>query len=1212
MITFRTAIAAVLNQTTSAWISTDYAVAPFWPSALNEPPLGSIFTGLSPQNWSSRTTVYQAELNCVPMSLAQTGNYTWVAPFAPNTTETYSNLTFEATSDDGCSIVFSGTPGINKVLSNSGGWWAPFPYTKLSPGLKTNNATLSACANRSMLLVGIAKNMVTGNCHGYCYGEDAPYFDTKIQLCSSQYFSGSADATVLINQTSTTVVFDVEDYKRKRKLMPDTEYNSSTMESAFFSSSWSDKFGRNDGILYNNGDEPWYGGPLSVISAGPKYDTDSHRIYNSTSLLRDAKNLLQQFLGEMLMDKWKQRANEDTATSTAEVTTSKSRVVANKDVGITLAILLLLSGMAILHAFYTTRVAQRPLGLYQDPGKIEAVATLILGDSVLREQLSDTDVLSQECISLRLEGYVLSMIRGRLQILRHEDDRSCSDKTPPTLIPTVGDPRPAVLRLRVGIPLVCFLLLLLVGLAVLYNLSSKTGLYQTSLVYQIHIDLAHASATLAPYSVIPTFLAIGAKLWFAMASDTVQRYQPFLAMIKTPTELSKSVSVEYLNTPTALVSLKALRSSHWLLALLGAGTLATEAFTVSMSALWYREVRGIVYALNATTPLILRETPNTQNATLNDESYLLSANETRKLFISDLYHISLQNWLYGATIEITQSAATPAWSKDVWSFLPRSTTNSMNSARLHTIDAHTRNITMPTTALRASLTCRPETYPADPSLWLTKIDFQHSDRDNETGNPLWNKTNSPSDLEYGYILKNVSGATFNLESIDCCANQTLGGTGSANVGYWSNANGPILTSTWIDGSPIEGHYTPYYTENNNIDTLPEAANKDPVAIVGPLKPELFVWQEPPRMVAISCEPRIEEAEAMITVEIGTGLIRDYEITSTLRTATGAWTYPYTQENLTRTSITWESDYDDRQEYEETLTRVNASWGYIFLDALVNSGQKDEWFRFQDRGLNVDLMSYSMSSLANNDQEALLDPKTLMEKADRTFAIFFKHFACFNVTEHKGGYVYVPMDFNSQDTSDLANAILSMPVEELRMSPAAAILSMSILVFLIIITIIMYTTNRKGYRAIPRDVSTLASTLGWIYASDRLLACATQSEDGTFTDSSGTKRWGIELVDVTAVHIMTDETGKDTKHDEVTAGEWLELYEIRHSATDDIREDPAPGAHERLLQSSDTENEAVGSGEECLKAPEPGNSSEDNHIRMMRSSSSDTGSTSPHL
>jgi hypothetical protein len=113
----------------------------------------------------------------------------------------------------------------------------------------------------------------------------------------------------------------------------------------------------------------------------------------------------------------------------------------------------------------------------------------------------------------------------------------------------------------------------------LYDLSLDAGLYQASLVHQVHIDIAQTSAMLAPYSIIPTFLAIGAKLWFAMAGDTVQRYQPFIAMVKKPTELYRSISVEFLNTPLTLVSLKALRSSHWLLALVGAAAFSSEVCT---------------------------------------------------------------------------------------------------------------------------------------------------------------------------------------------------------------------------------------------------------------------------------------------------------------------------------------------------------------------------------------------------------------------------------------------------------------------------------------------------------------------------------------------------------------------------------------------------------------------------------------------------------
>jgi hypothetical protein len=428
MIMFRTTIAAVLNQTTSAWLSTEYTVVPFWPWDLPTTPLGSMFTGLPTQTWSGQTMVYQTELNCVPMSLSQTGNDTW-RDDTDGTSDMplyYSNLTFEAASDDGCSIVFSGIPGINKVLSNGGGWWAPSPYNNLSAALTTNNATLSTCANRSMLLVGTAFNMVTGQ--GMCYGgcsNGGPSFETKIQLCSTQYSSGWIDVDVVINQTSTTVGFDVEDYKRRRTPISHDIYNSTTMENTFFNAGWPERFGRNDGPLFNNGEEPWYGGPLAAIAAGPNYNTSAGKLYNSTSLQSDATGLLQQFFGELLMEGWKQDASEKSGHlgfGVAAVTTSRSRILGNKSIGIALGILLLVSTLLVLHVCYMTRLVRRPLGLYQDPGKIEAAAGLLLEDIYLRKKLQKVDRLPQKDISVRLEGCVLGMTRGKLEILRHGDE----------------------------------------------------------------------------------------------------------------------------------------------------------------------------------------------------------------------------------------------------------------------------------------------------------------------------------------------------------------------------------------------------------------------------------------------------------------------------------------------------------------------------------------------------------------------------------------------------------------------------------------------------------------------------------------------------------------------------------------------------------------------------------------------------------------------
>ncbi|KAL2028246.1 hypothetical protein VTO58DRAFT_110934 [Aureobasidium pullulans] len=793
------------------------------------------------------------------MSLTMTGNVTYRDMFG----ELLANLTFEASSKDGCSIVFSAIPGYNKVLSEGGGWWAPSPYRDLSSDMKTQDASVETCAGRSMVLVGTALGMVVGD----PYTAKTPRNYCFVQANTSQLRPLSEEAL-----------------------------NPSSTEQAFFASGWSERFGRNPGSLYNNADAPWYGGPLSAIAAGHRYNEDPRKLQNLTSLLPDMKAMFQQFFGEKLLESWTQSVDREFAIPDAKVTVTKARIIASEDVGFPLAVLLLCSGLLISRVAYLTRLERRPLNLSQEPGKIESTAALILGDSVLRELLCNSDKLSQETLSSRLKGCVLGVTRGQIFVMSNSDKRLIEAEQ----LPAIHDARLAVVRLPVGALLTSFLFSLLAGLAVLYRLSSSTGFYQTSVAYQLQLHIAQTTATLAPYTIVPTFLAIGAKLWFAMVTDSVQKYQPFVAMMGRPAKFYESISVEYHNTPTALVSLKALKSSHWLLALLGVGAFASEAFMVSISALWYRELRDTSRVADLSRGLKIRTAPSESGMSGRNHT-LLSSNDTRGLFILKLYNVSLQNWLYSATTEITQHGVTPVWSKDTWSFLPLDLSGIDNDIRYArgALNSNTqiRNLTLQTTGLKASLDCHSLNYTSDPPLWLTELDFLHSPISN--GVSLWNDTNRPLILDLGYTLKNFSSATLDLQSINCCANDSMGRIGDAVVGYWSNAYGSEQTSTWIHGRPIQGLYTP------NDDS----------------QQELFVWQQAPQMSAVSCKPRIEAAKSLVTIDIETGVVYEYEIIGTLRNVSDAWSWPYSQKNVTSDATSW--DDDETYPSFEDAVRVNA-------------------------------------------------------------------------------------------------------------------------------------------------------------------------------------------------------------------------------------------------------------------------------------------------
>lgn len=119
-------------------------------------------------------------------------------------------------------------------------------------------------------------------------------------------------------------------------------------------------------------------------------------------------------------------------------------------------------------------------------------------------------------------------------------------------------------------------MILAAAIVALFVISCTTGISRSPFVYQISLEFLNKQTTLALYSIIPTLLALGVKLWFGAIGDTLKLLQPYASMVAHPAPAYKSVLAEYVNTPVALVSGKALRNSHWTLAFVGFGAFATE------------------------------------------------------------------------------------------------------------------------------------------------------------------------------------------------------------------------------------------------------------------------------------------------------------------------------------------------------------------------------------------------------------------------------------------------------------------------------------------------------------------------------------------------------------------------------------------------------------------------------------------------------------
>lgn len=342
--------------------------------------------------------------------------------------------------------------------------------------------------------------------------------------------------------------------------------------------------------------------------------------------------------------------------------------------------------------------------------------------------------------------------------------------------------------------------------------------------------------------------------------------------------------------------------------------------TVGMSALWDLEVQSLNRTISVNRRFELRTMPQI----FQKKYYVphgIEVDSTHTAALSDTYESSLQSWLYGATIELSHSATTPAWSKDTWSFVPLELGDireAASSAELNatSVPGYSRNITFETQGLRARLECRALDYPKDTSLWLQHIDFTNRTIDPAMKQSVWNATNSPPGLDHGYTLTGLANRGPRYGYYTCCANETAGTPGDTAIGYWNNqiwtedppdshagstgayggAGGSYdgsamsMTAKLIVGRTLDKLYQPNPAGKNNF-------------------PPLYVWTEQPQFVMVNCTPIIEHANVSVSAELETGVVHDYKILSPLQNATEAWIDNYLLHN---TSVdyaeAWTLDY----------------------------------------------------------------------------------------------------------------------------------------------------------------------------------------------------------------------------------------------------------------------------------------------------------------
>ena len=196
----------------------------------------------------------------------------------------------------------------------------------------------------------------------------------------------------------------------------------------------------------------------------------------------------------------------------------------------------------------------------------------------------------------------------------------------------------------------------------------------------------------------------------------------------------------------------------------------------------------------------------------------------------------------------------------------------------------------------------------------------------------------------------------------------------------------------------------------------------------------------------------------------------------------------------------------------------------------------------------------MYSQVNQDPSALLNITTYERLAQKTFTTFLQHFVSNNVSLETGGWAYQKINASLpstlgpilevengapsttasayQDimspvshTNRTVEAKIIQRVELLRMNGVAVWLSIAIMIWLIITTIVVAILQRRYFGSLVRNVECLGDVLVLIAGSANFLQVVREIEsgqlmDGTyeelrtrlgwFVDEDGGLRWGIEM------------------------------------------------------------------------------------------------------
>ncbi|KAF2828273.1 hypothetical protein CC86DRAFT_405278 [Ophiobolus disseminans] len=1176
---FRTISNLLQNVSTSAFITGSYLVFPTWPSTTQTAPLGVRLSNET-QTWLTRSLVYQLEYDCVSIQpIRHPNNITVNDPDFDSETP----MSLQTQTIDSCSyMVDLPKVGINgKQFLYSGGalWTNP-------TGSSSDSRLASRCSQDVDIILFTTPWSNTDREKVFRVNANT---SLKGHVCSTKVYQGEIDMAILNTPSLTRIDFNETIFERQRVEVSPKSLDVSNIRHLLVDPRWSDYLSeplRNAGLGPSIPHRlPYFVGAAAAL--GAFYNWNLTAMMQSDDVPARARQAQRRLFGESIHASTSMANASETLTYAGSSIHTQRKIVVVPQVAIAVLSLLILSAILTSVVFLMTRLSNRPLNLIQDPSTVVGTASQL--------------PFCHPCPNLRN----LNLASGKDIDGSFDDDRyrldhealradAADDKNEDQLqrcsaMHSAWKPTP--LRLWNISLIFVYIAALLIAVSILYHFAVQNRLYKTAFVYEATVRWLQ-SATFAPYSIIPTLMAIGVGLWWDTIDKTLRRLQPFLSMSKTPTPIDNGAGLSYQSSYVTWTASKALSRKHWLLAMITTGSIVCKILVIAMSALFEREHGVLTTPLQVNRLVEPRQIPylarDWYNRVLVQGDRQQSGIAGRVL--GGMFANAQTNWMYSATIQLALNGVEPSWSKSGWSFLPLTLPDlptSSNASHVQNIGAATPEVTQPlsstnftftTTATRARLECESIPQVGDVSTWLDQVKFRQFPNSTQE---------RPVPIQTGYEVTHImfgyryTSLLAHPGRVSCCRDPSRENeTQSVAIGYWSTTgdieqwpNEDVLWPRNVTVKWLRGLSAAWPTNVEMLDNSTETSSR--------LRHAKYMFTQVPSLQALNCRPIIESATANVTVDYGTRAVQSFVIAGDLRPETSPWSDPFVSRKLTYRD-------DPRENDMITDVDVSTSYGVAFMNSLLGASDleqlrgittktfgsqgngviptddlhlhstlfndeasiKDETFKIRDNssGLNMDLMSYAMYTLADKDPDALLNATTMLRLANKVIQTYFQHFVSTNTAPNStfGAYqpigaevnpvllnasmMYDKMKWKPQtsypqlNTSRTANGTVSTRIELLQMNAAATWISVVGLTWLLCTTVALLALQKRYLDPLLRDVETIADVFVLVAGSENFMKLIRETDPrylvrnkqictklGWFRARDGHVRWGIEVV-----------------------------------------------------------------------------------------------------